>query len=1147
MRAIMRKVTKEDRKEPVPGGDSVVMMGGGKLPSDLNQNTKFLLNDYDRVGVRRDQLVSPHVNNLNNVMANSAQSGQNFYQNSFNQNSQGTNEMGNNNPLAALGNAVQEAGTPLGYGALMGAVGQKAGLAHSFLGDVKSAKVRKRKSTPDADRKSPKFGEDVVIDLDERSSDSFLNDPNVGLSDPTKRRDIKVEKVQSVPSKRRASEDALSTDTGTSELAALREKVYGSAAANFAKIRYVHKDPKDLKKIKKPRLDETTNQRKSPIVLDLTEADASSKKPNSTSSQSSSSSTLSAALLKRPGIEIIPIPGSTTPISIPSSITVTPVMKSSEDKYKDKKDKRDKKELDKKDKKRRRDDSPSSTSSNSSISSTNSSLSSNSSSSKPSKVQIISNHKHSSISPSIEKFKSDSHGKNTLSGVTMKQSTPPYQSPTKKPNLSPTMQKSVIPNKVPFSPTHKPNKLIYSPTQSNPSSTNSPKPSTSPKPSSGSPKHHPSMSPKHTSMGKPSMNTLKSASPTFSKPSLSPKLSKNKDKERSYSSSPSRPSSSSSSTTPPQSSTSSSSTSSSLSSSSVSTSGSSSLTKPKVSSSTSSSNSSTGSSNNQSSGDKMKTGLSDALTITKVSTGETSSSSSLSTSFLANSQAHTTTANISEKSAITIDKSKVSPPKSRKGSSLIDIVDKLRAGAGVGSDQLTIIEKKDKEKKEILKPGASELKKDGDKKAEFTIKPRESSGLKITINKAKVKESNVSKSSSMSASNVSPNSKSSISKTPSGLKPGVISGPASKKVSMSSLPPIPKLPPSSVSNITATAISPLGTSLPMVHSSPLQYQRERNKDKDREKDRSSSGERPKSKEPNLDSRVASAPNLSTMPLKKDSGLEKPPLMKQSSKEEFRSQSVRKNDAQEAVEKAMKMFCQNDRGESIGEKLKTDHQDLLPESFGEKGISEGLGSDKPYSSLPKLSGTSSVLANQVSQSDPYKYRDIFQDLGAFSSSDGGKDDLKGSAESSLMSRLVPGTSHLGGNSQSDQSSLSDSNSLSGGMIAPRPPPPPPNSKISGENKDQNKMDQSDKVSGKSSDSSLSTGPTQMPLAPPMSAHASVPPPPPMGYPPSPSVSIKIVKSPAPVASPLNMISPHSAHSPCIIDDDLMDEAIMCTRK
>lgn len=68
---------------------------------------------------------------------------------------------------------------------------------------------------------------------------------------------------------------------------------------------------------------------------------------------------------------------------------------------------------------------------------------------------------------------------------------------------------------------------------------------------------------------------------------------------------------------------------------------------------------------------------------------------------------------------------------------------------------------------------------------------------------------------------------------------------------------------------------------------------------------------------------------------------------------------------------------------------------------------------------------------------------------------------------------------------------------------------------------------------------------------------------VGYPPSsPSMSFKIVKSPAPVASPLNMISPHPVASPlnmisphsvasspssCIIDDDLMDEALMGTRK
>lgn len=51
----------------------------------------------------------------------------------------------------------------------------------------------------------------------------------------------------------------------------------------------------------------------------------------------------------------------------------------------------------------------------------------------------------------------------------------------------------------------------------------------------------------------------------------------------------------------------------------------------------------------------------------------------------------------------------------------------------------------------------------------------------------------------------------------------------------------------------------------------------------------------------------------------------------------------------------------------------------------------------------------------------------------------------------------------------------------------------------------------------------------------------PPPPPPAFPPSPSVSVHIVKSPAP--SPRVIPSPHSAASPCITDDELMDEALV----
>lgn len=74
------------------------------------------------------------------------------------------------------------------------------------------------------------------------------------------------------------------------------------------------------------------------------------------------------------------------------------------------------------------------------------------------------------------------------------------------------------------------------------------------------------------------------------------------------------------------------------------------------------------------------------------------------------------------------------------------------------------------------------------------------------------------------------------------------------------------------------------------------------------------------------------------------------------------------------------------------------------------------------------------------------------------------------------------------------------------------------------------------------------PPPLPPPPPPSTSlptvlASVPPSvsPISSFPQSPSVSLHIVKSPAP--SPRVIPSPHSASSPCITDDELMDEALV----
>uniref|UniRef100_A0A6A7G849 Mediator of RNA polymerase II transcription subunit 1 n=3 Tax=Hirondellea gigas TaxID=1518452 RepID=A0A6A7G849_9CRUS len=971
MRAVMKKISRDERKDALPQGDTVVM--NNNRPSDPNHNSKFLLTDYERAGqVRRDQMMGQHHTNsggnsvtaghhnnaalsmqaarmkgaaagggINNIIG-AGGSGSNLSNNSFFSN-------------AAYAHIKSEPGVDVSYVTMppQSTSSHKLGLQQQrkphFLEDVKAVKVRKRKVI-DVDHKGGgghhHYSDDIIevddpladpLDISDAKRRDILS--SYDAIDSTRRRDRmdtstdiknrrenKMEKLQNFLAKRRASNDfsattsssspATSSDAGSCDLAALREKVYGAgSAATFAQFNLVPSndnitpDGRDItKKSKKPRSSDhhhhqqAVDTRKSPIVLDLTETDTSSKKSSSSSSSSNSARSSSgsssinsshsvqslsaAALLKRPGIEIFPIPGSSAPISIPSSITVTPVIKSSstsslsyssDDKYKDRKEKRDKKDSERRDKKRRRDESPSSS---------------------KSKVQIISsNLKHSSSLPSMDKFKSDSSSsRSSMSSVTVKANTPTYQSPSKTSRTpsSPSLSKSSLHSKLSYSPTHKTssssNKIIYSPSQSHHSSSSSPKLTSSPK--------HSGTSPKHASSGKPSMNTLKSSasSSSFSKPpNLSPKYSSSSSKNSSSTNSSSNTSTTTSTSGSNSSSTGSSSSSSSshsysnskektssssgamrttqaVSGSSSSTSSSSQTSsKSKVSSSssnlnstnsstTSSSSSSTtttsnssGSNSSSSSSEKTKTSSSDSLSITKVS-GSGDSNSPLTHSFFSASNTPIASA-FQDKSSFLIDKAKASPPKNRKGSCLSDIVDKLRAGVSGSSDTMCLVETNDK--KDVTKVGGiTDLKKDPDKKqSDYTMKNLD--GLRISIKGTKTKELKENLKNSSNSNSLSPVPKS--SKSSSGLKPGVISGPASKKVSMSNLPPIPKLSATSGVMNTTLSVSPLSTaqtssstattsynSILSSHSSS-HYQKERNKDKS-SGDRSSSSDRSKTKD-----------------------------------------------------------------------------------------------------------------------------------------------------------------------------------------------------------------------------------------------------------------------------------------------------------
>ena len=706
MRAVMRKVIREDKGSSLPMGSSVVKSESNNV-GENNPNAKLVLNECSNLTIKKEPVSVNSTYNNNNVNSALAKAADSF---------------------SSIGSSGGAGSPSLNINSTMLSSASNADLKNSypFLGDGKVAKVRKRKSALDfgSGTRSPnnKISEDVTAMMIEANDNKSVDSFDALRKDTNKLASIK----------RRSSADSLSDSTGC-DLAALREQVYGAgSAANFAKFNFMpskdmtmtkNDNQKDsLKKQLKKQKSETgiDPNRKSPIVLDLTE---NSNKKVTTSTHSVN---LSAALLKRPGIEIIPISGSNTPISIPSSITVTPVVKSSDDRLKDKKDKQRIRET--KDKKRKREDSP-----------TNLVTSMN----KSSKVQIIttgSNMKHSTSMTSIGSSKLES-SKTT----TTKSNNSTFQSPVKKSSLSPNFSssKTAMQNKISFSPSHKSSKVVYSPN----SKTASPKQQQT---------RQESLSPKHSSLGKPSMNTLKSNSPTFTNKSISPKMNKgSKDK----------------------------------------------VSTPSTSPLTNSSSSISKSQKLSPSSEKIKPALPDALTITKVPVGEVSPSSS-------SSNSSNSSNSMTSMDKLSLERAKASPPKNRKGSSLSDIVDKLRAGAGASG----LPESKDaksKDKKGLTAAESSQSRESNNNN--FTIKP--STGLKFTINKSKNAGTGTTK---------------------SGLKPGVLSGPASKKLSSmlpipklsstSNLPPIPKLPPSSISAVTTSTVSPLGTSI-SSHTSPLSYVR----------------------------------------------------------------------------------------------------------------------------------------------------------------------------------------------------------------------------------------------------------------------------------------------------------------------------------
>jgi len=791
------------------------------------------------------------------------------------------------------------------------------------------------------------------------------------------------------------------------------------------------------------------------------------------------SSMLNMGLEKRPGIEILPIGSNATPL-LPSSITITPIK--SEDRSKER----------------------------------------SSSSSRDEKSKSRDKKNDDKKLEKKKKRHRDEEGMDTgklmgppqVPGKDKTKSDVKPSKPSTPPSTSPPLQR-----KYPTSPTHlspggsnssmKPQlsmvKTPSSPTQKIKSHSNSPKHSSSSSGSSssssspiyGSPKHsavspkHSSPSPKQSSSGKPSMSALKSAS--------SGSMSSSSSKSSSSSSDPNR------------------------------------VKKDKdkkSSSSSSSSNSSSGHSpkNKSSSSSKSKQDFSlsggdvpsllpsmtsaqkvvaSLLDLDQVAVTSVQKSGTLVSDYLAESPPHQSAhgaTSLPATSAQLLDNqtcstsAKCQQVRNRKGS-LSAVIDKLKS-AQTSPD---LPERKDSDKPKSSSSQKSSDSKNGVKNSEYMVKSS-SDGIKITINKTKKDSSSKSSSSYKSSSSLPSSPKH------TGLKPGVISGPASKKPqqksnssssSRNSSPSSSKqssssksisgsLSPSTSKSSSSKSSSLFNSSPKSSSSDKSRYKSEKSSSKDRRSSPSTFREDHESER--AFKILAAQAKLDIEMPKLDTKFQIPKLSRSESKE-----GDKKPDKDKHLEPKVEI-------KKLEEREK-------PRSFS-PSPANNLKMN-PVVSLPMLPRTESPF--KISERDfekkvdspkiTPKPRDLDNSLPPDLSSQ--LSEIQPKLSETPLSR-GPYGKH---NSETPNNKCdSDSNDSSPGLL----------------------IDFSmDKKSMKGSPPPPNLTPSVIPKSPL-----------PVHLPPvlSPSVSVHIVKSPAP--SPLILPSPHSSQpSPCITDDELMDEALV----
>lgn len=398
----------------------------------------------------------------------------------------------------------------------------------------------------------------------------------------------------------------------------------------------------------------------------------------------------------------------------------------------------------------------------------------------------------------------------------------------------------------------------------------------------------------------------------------------------------------------------------------------------------------------------------------------------------------------------------------------------------------------DKSSSGVVKPGESK------NPGEYMVKPS-SDGMKITINKTRTKDPNKSSKSSSSGSS---SSGSGSPKTHTGLKPGVNSGPASKK---------PQQPLSTKTTSAKSSSKLVGVSK-SSSSGIRSIKSSGNRDS-----------RPRSTKPGdksiFSSSKSEARKLSPNSLREDSDsykmLSTPPTIS----------------PELVVQGFMKQLDTKFQIPKLSQRT-TNVDDLKKDKFdGSKAIDQNkfmdlsIKTDSKYPLVPKLDD----LLVEPKQMSPQNLKsleiDISDEIQVLDSSvSSAKDDIL----SSLKIELPIGSMSFASDEPSPE------------MIEPIRPPDPSKTMPTPQEAAEILLDFSTLPTKSILPEKLMSVPERA-MASVLPLRKNTPPPlPPPAFPASPSVSVHIVKSPAP--SPLIIPSPHSA-SPCITDDELMDEALV----